>query len=103
MNKIQAFSNNIDTIFAHNAGNLTKKQVIAEPATVKHDSIQSHNKNKSKSRKNKSSATTSYKVRKGENLSTIAHKNNTTVAKIKKANGLSSDNIREGQRLKIPK
>ena len=103
MNKIQAFSNNIDTIFAHNADNLTKKQVIAEPATVKHDSIQSHNKNKSKSRKNKSSATTSYKVRKGENLSTIAHKNNTTVAKIKKANGLSSDNIREGQRLKIPK
>ena len=103
MNKVQAFSNNIDTIFAHNADNLTKKQVIAEPATVKHDSIQSHNKNKSKSRKNKSSATTSYKVRKGENLSTIAHKNNTTVAKIKKANGLSSDNIREGQRLKIPK
>jgi LysM repeat protein len=43
-----------------------------------------------------------YKVRSGDNLSTIAAKQHTTVAQIKKANGLRSDFIREGQVLKIP-
>jgi hypothetical protein len=43
-----------------------------------------------------------YKVRSGDNLSIIAAKQRTTVAQIKKANGLRSDFIREGQVLKIP-
>lgn len=43
-----------------------------------------------------------YKVKLGDNLSRIAVKHHTTVAKIKKANNLRSDFIREGQILKIP-
>lgn len=43
-----------------------------------------------------------HRVKSGENLSVIAAKHRTTVAKIKKANGLRSDMIREGQLLKIP-
>lgn len=43
-----------------------------------------------------------YKVKLGDNLTKIARKYHTTVAKIKKANGLRSDFIREGQILKIP-
>lgn len=43
-----------------------------------------------------------YKVKLGDNLSKIAVKQHSTVAKIKKANGLRSDFIREGQILKIP-
>lgn len=43
-----------------------------------------------------------YKVKLGDTLSEIAQKNRTTVAKIKKANNLRSDMIREGQILKIP-
>lgn len=42
-----------------------------------------------------------YKVKKGDTLGKIAAKNNTTVAKIKKLNKMSSDKIREGQRLRI--
>jgi len=43
-----------------------------------------------------------YKVKSGDSLSVIAAKYHTTVAKIKKANGLRSDMIRVGQVLKIP-
>lgn len=43
-----------------------------------------------------------YRVKLGDNLSIIAARHHTTVAKIKKANGLRSDFIREGQVLKIP-
>jgi hypothetical protein len=43
-----------------------------------------------------------YTVTKGDTLSAIARKKGISVAKIKAANGLSSDLIRPGQALKIP-
>lgn len=46
-------------------------------------------------------APTYHKVRKGECLGSIARKYHTTITKIKKLNHLRSDNIREGQRLRI--
>lgn len=45
---------------------------------------------------------TTYKVRKGDSLSKIARRHGTTVAKIKKANNLKSDNISVGDNIKIP-
>jgi len=44
----------------------------------------------------------SHTVRRGETLSTIASKHNTTVAKIKRANGLKSNRIHSGQKLRLP-
>lgn len=44
----------------------------------------------------------SYTIKSGDSLGAIARKNGTTVAKIKAANGLSSDMIRAGKTLKIP-
>jgi len=44
-----------------------------------------------------------YKVRRGDNLGKIAARNHTTVKNIKSWNGLRSDKIREGQRLKVGK
>lgn len=41
-------------------------------------------------------------VKKGETLSVIARKHNTTVTKLKKANGLKSDIIKQGQVLRLP-
>ena len=46
--------------------------------------------------------TTSYKVRSGDTLSAIATRFNTTVKKIKVANGLTSNTLRIGQVLAIP-
>jgi len=49
-----------------------------------------------------SAASSSYRVSPGDNLTKIAKKNNTTVAKIKQANGLTADNLQVGQVLKVP-
>ena len=42
-----------------------------------------------------------YKVRRGDNLGKIAARHRTTVKNLKSWNGLKSDRIREGQRLKV--
>ena len=42
-----------------------------------------------------------YKVRRGDTLGKIASRNHTTIKNIKSWNGLRSDKIREGQRLKV--
>ncbi|MBO4340459.1 MAG: transglycosylase SLT domain-containing protein [Bacteroidales bacterium] len=44
-----------------------------------------------------------YKVKRGDNLGSIARKHHTTVKNIKSWNNLRSDMIREGQRLKVGK
>lgn len=44
----------------------------------------------------------SYTIKSGDSLGAIARRNGTTVAKLKAANGLSSDMIRAGRTLKIP-
>jgi len=43
-----------------------------------------------------------YTVQKGDMLSSIAHYHNTTVSELKKINGLKSNTLKVGQRLKIP-
>lgn len=47
-------------------------------------------------------ATVDYKVKAGDSLWRIANDHNTTVAKLKKLNNLSSDTIKIGQTLQVP-
>ena len=49
-----------------------------------------------------SSSGGSYTVKSGDSLWVIARKNNTTVDKLMKANGLSDDKLKIGQTLKLP-
>ena len=44
---------------------------------------------------------TTYQVQKGDNLEKIASRNNTTVAQLKKLNGLTGDKVVEGKVLKV--
>lgn len=44
-----------------------------------------------------------YTIKKGDTLGAIARRHGTTVAKIKAANGMKSDFIREGKTLRIPR
>jgi len=48
------------------------------------------------------SGTKYHRVKSGETLSTIARRYKTSVSNLKKMNGLKSDMIREGQRLRVP-
>lgn len=50
-----------------------------------------------------SGSTVTHTVKKGETLSSIARKHNCTVNEIKKWNGMKSNNIKVGQKLKIKK
>lgn len=52
--------------------------------------------------KKQTAAPSSHTVKKGETLSVIAKKYGVTVAALKEANGLKNDNIRMGQKLKVP-
>lgn len=74
----------------------TKKKTVASSSSSKKKTTPS------KSTAKKSSSGSRYTVGKGDTLYGIALKKKTTVAKIKAANGLSSDLIRPGQSLKIP-
>lgn len=49
----------------------------------------------------RSSGSRTVTVRKGETLSTIAARNGTTVAKLKRLNGLKSNSIRAGRKLRV--
>ncbi len=52
--------------------------------------------------KAKTPAATSHKIKSGESLSSISKKYGVSVAELKKANGMKSDNLRAGNTLKIP-
>ena len=85
----------------------TKKVTPSVSASSTHKkTVASSTSSKKKSTPSKSTAKKStgsrYSVTKGDTLSSIARKKGTSVAKIKAANGLSSDLIRLGQTLKIP-
>ncbi|MDE6276536.1 MAG: transglycosylase SLT domain-containing protein [Muribaculaceae bacterium] len=54
-------------------------------------------------RNNNAGKTTTHTVKKGENLYKIATRNGITVDQLKAANGLTGNDIKVGQRLKIPK
>lgn len=73
----------------------TPKKTVASSSKPKSSS------SKSKSTAKKSSTPSSHTVVKGDTLYALALKNKTTVAKIKAANGLKSDLIRPGQKLKM--
>ena len=64
----------------------TKSKAVAKPAG-----------------KSKSGGSTRHTVKKGDTLSAIARRYGTSVAKIKAANGMKSDMIRDGKTLVVPK
>ena len=101
MDKVSLFASRIDSIISYNSENLTERQVVVEPSQKK---VSASTKKSSSGKKSSkyTGKTKKYKVKKGDTLGGIANRHRTTVAKIKKANGMRSDNIREGQILKIP-
>lgn len=92
---------------SHEGAATGRRIVINTTSKPKSKSSSSKTTSKSKSgsgtKKSGSSGGGSYVVKKGDTLSSIARRNNTTVSKIKAANGMSSDFLSVGKSLKIPR
>ena len=56
---------------------------------------------KKSTRESRNNSRSTYKVRKGDNLTKIASNNGLTVAQLKKLNGLSGDDVAEGKVLRV--
>ena len=84
----------------------TTVAAVTGKKTTSASSSQKANTTKAATQKSTPKATTAssstHTIKKGETLSVIARKYGVTVAALKSANGLKNDNIRAGQKLKIP-
>ena len=87
--KIHTFIDNEDSIYANTHDSLQKKPV----ATIEKEVKPSGGKG--------GGSTVYHKVKQGETLSRIAAKYGTSVAQLKKRNGLKGDKIRAGQRIRV--
>lgn len=76
----------------------------AEPSVQKAATRTSKSKTSSKSsaKTAKASKPTTHKLKKGDSLSSLSKKYGVSVAEIKRANGMKSDNLRAGETIKIP-
>ena len=74
-----------------------------QKATVKksNKSDRSLKKSSKKNKKKKSQKAKNVSIREGDTLSEIAERNHTTVAKLKKLNKISGNNIRAGKKIRV--
>ena len=89
-----------DSIYAYNAEALFTKRATVEvndntPTYTRSSS------SRSKSKKRTSRRGKTVTIKSGQTLSEIAKRNGTTVAKLKKLNGLKGSNIRAGKKLRV--
>lgn len=84
------------------SGTKSKSKKKSSSGTSKSGTSKSGSSKSGTTHKSSSGSGTSYTVKSKDTLYGIAKRHHTTVSKIKSKNGLSSDNIHEGQKLKLP-
>ena len=91
-----------DSVYTHRAEELLPQRAVVaveQPApVVRKPSNTRHSKN---NRKGKGGKSRSVTVRKGDTLGAIARRNGTTVAKLRKLNGIKGNNIQQGKKLRV--
>lgn len=119
VDKINSFIDQEDSVYAYNADVLLTKRSEVEVAqevpsyssgrTSASSSRKSYSRSKSKRSRRKSSRSSRRRrsssktvtIRGGDTLSEIAARNNTTVKKLKRLNGLKGNNIRKGKKIRV--
>ena len=89
-----------DSVYAYNAEVLFSKRATVEV----NDDVPTYTRKsgrKSRSKKARSSRGRSVTVKSGQTLSEIAKRNGTTVAKLRRLNGIKGSNIRAGKKLRV--
>lgn len=100
------FIDNEDSIYAYRPDELlTKRLEVAvntdAPAVSRYSSSRSGRHSKASRNKSRRGRSKSVTIRQGDTLSEIAHRNGTTVSKLKKLNKISGSNIRAGKKIRI--
>ena len=110
---VTKFIDNEDSIYNYVPTDMNAKRTEVEindeePTIVRYKRAYKHSvsarKGKNKHAKNKRGAKTASKsitIKEGDTLSEIAARNNTSVAKLKRLNGIQGSNIRAGKKLKV--
>lgn len=106
---ISKYIANEDSILAYNVDHLMKRDLVVvndnAPAyrqTRSSSTVKSKKTTKRTSRKKRSSrGGRTVTIKSGDTLERIAKRNGTTVAKLKRLNGISGSNIRAGKKLKV--
>jgi membrane-bound lytic murein transglycosylase D len=83
-----------DSIYHYNEAELLNKRDVV-PVTA--DAVYAQKRGKAHSSRRGKTVT----VRKGDNLGAIARRNGTTVAQLRKLNGIKGNNIRAGQKIRV--
>lgn len=110
---VTKFIDNEDSIYNYAPTDMNAKRTEVEindeePTIVRYKRVYKHSasarKGKNRHPKNKRGAKTASKsitIKEGDTLSEIAARNNTSVAKLKRLNGIQGSNIRAGKKLKV--
>ena len=89
---VNTFIDNEDSVYTYNAEQLLTRRSVAEI---------NENKTSARSTKKSGRGRKTVTVRKGDTLSQIAARNGTTVAKLRRLNGIKGNNIRAGSKLRV--
>ena len=97
------FIANEDSIYNYQTETLFTRRSLVEVdnATKQSYSKSSTKKKKSYSKKRRRSRVKRVTIRKGDTLSEIAERNNTTVRKLRQLNGIRGNNIRAGKKIRV--
>lgn len=103
--EVGKFIDNEEAVYNYKSDQLITKRSVVEVNEDKTVATTYKGKSSSRSRKatnsRRSSRAKTVTIRSGQTLSEIARKNGTTVAKLKKLNGIKGSNIRAGKKLRV--
>lgn len=104
ISEIGKFIDKQDSIYKYNADELLTKRVEVEvneeTPTYYHKSKRTARRTARKSKRSRT-RTKNVTIKSGDTLSEIAERNHTTVAKLRRLNGIKGNNIRAGKKIKI--
>lgn len=103
--EVGKFIDNEEAVYNYKSDQLISKRAVVEVNEDKAVATTYKGKSSSRSRKatksRRSSKAKTVTIRSGQTLSEIARKHGTTVAKLKKLNGIKGSNIRAGKKLRV--
>ena len=100
--EVRRFSDREDSVYNHRADELfTRRALVAVNDDTPSYTSSKRSSKKSSKKSRRSSGGKTVTIRQGQTLSEIAKKNHTTVAKLKRLNGIKGTNIRAGKKLRV--